>query len=98
MCMQNVVRIPGKVMAQLRAQIVGAAGEPLTQVRAAQLFGVSRRTLQSWEARGASVAEAYGYVGLAFRVSGELGAARLLGILAQLNEIEGAAVAVRMAG
>lgn len=69
-----------------------------TQAHAARQLGLSKRTIEGRELEGlggGKLHEAYAYVGLAYRLGGEERAQAALEVLAQLEAIEGAAVAVR---
>lgn len=87
--------VPGPLMRDLRRAALSSrryGSRRATQERAAALLVASARNLYEWEKHGSTVAHAYAYVGLAYRLGGQDRAARVLQLLAQLEGVEGVAV------
>jgi len=69
------------------------------QARAARLLGAAQRTIATWEGRsGGQLRDGLAYVAVAFLLGGEERAQKTLEIIAELGDLEGAAVAVRRTG
>jgi len=101
------MKIPGRVMKQLRHVALtghdyeGRWKPPVEaiQQRAARLLGAAPRTIATWEgSAGGQLRDGLAYVGLAFWLGGEERGQKTIELLAQLEELEGAAVVARRAG
>lgn len=79
--------MPPEVMRELRATLTphSTVRRVELQSRVAYLLGVGSRTVERWEKLGAPEIAGHGYVGIAFRLEGSTGAARMLRVLSQAD-------------